>query len=740
MELINHTSFTFAPLAGRIGFPGHSMTFIVKATFDLVPGGAAAISDEQVFPTGDELYPDDDEKTGSCRYAADFAYFKNRADLLLAGKCHPAGGRPAAAARVVFRVGAHSKTLAVFGNRYWNPVARTISDPEPFTEMELRYERSFGGVKDPRNPVGKGLSEIKQADGRRVWPLPNIEDIKHLIDSPASRPAPAGFGPIGSMWQERYKKLGSYGGDWLQTRWPWYPLDFDWTHFNAAPKDMQVDGYLKGDEALYFENLHPRHPVYESRLPGIAPRLFFNRADPENIRNEAFHELELNLDTLWADMEAEKLVLVWRGVIEVLSKDYEELTHVLLVSENGKAPSRSKTEYHELFLQHIHKKSAPEPPSGETETPDKTPPFDLEAETEKAEAEIRAAMLAAGLDPDEPLPEPGEADKEKEAELLKKWGLEEAVPPPPITREVVQQRVAAGEALFGEDLRGIDLSGLDLTGGDFREAILSGVNMENAILPAVDFSKADLSKTVLSAAGLSAAKLKDTDLTGANLTGADLTGANLDDAICDHANFQRALMANITAKGASFREADLSHARLRNGFCQAADFSNSRLVEADFSGADFNEATLEGVKARGANFSDADLSGLRASGGSDFSKGRFWKVSAPYAIWENAVLDEADFSYAAMEGVNLASASLKSAVLFGADLRYARLSKACLQRAVCVRMNLFFATLEKADLTETDFSAASLYGVEFLDATVVRTQFKQSNLKMTKLVNFYESI
>ena len=40
-------------------------------------------------------------------------------------------------------------------------------------------------------------------------------------------------------------------------------------HFNAAPREQQVKDYLKGDEWLAMENLHPEHAVYRCRLPGL---------------------------------------------------------------------------------------------------------------------------------------------------------------------------------------------------------------------------------------------------------------------------------------------------------------------------------------------------------------------------------------------------------------------------------------------------------------------------------------
>ena len=220
-----------------MNFPGHSLTLIVKATFDLKPGGSAVAAEEQPFPTGDEFYPGDEEKTGSPRYASDFACHKTRADLLLVGACHAPGDRPVPSCPATFRVGNKSKTLAVFGNRHWEKglFSRKLSEPASFTRMELRYENSFGGKKFLTNPVGRGFAEEQDQAGENFWPVPNVEDPAHLIQGSGNHPEPAGFGPLGKMWALRHGKLGTYKGAYLKTRWPWFPEDFDWTHFNAAP-------------------------------------------------------------------------------------------------------------------------------------------------------------------------------------------------------------------------------------------------------------------------------------------------------------------------------------------------------------------------------------------------------------------------------------------------------------------------------------------------------------------------
>ena len=177
MKVVNQTGFKIAPLSGRLNYPKHSLTWIVKGTFALKLNAKAVPAEEQTFPTGDEFYPDDKEQTGSPRYESDFAFHKPLADLLLVGACYAPNGKPVRQCPASVRIGSKSKTLAVFGNRRWERhlLSSQATDPEPFTRMELRYENSFGGPKFRANPVGKGITELTDGAGGKYQPLPNIE-------------------------------------------------------------------------------------------------------------------------------------------------------------------------------------------------------------------------------------------------------------------------------------------------------------------------------------------------------------------------------------------------------------------------------------------------------------------------------------------------------------------------------------------------------------------------------------
>src|SRR5262249_4124038 len=154
---------------------------------------------------------------------------------------------------------------------------------------------------------------------------------RRKIMGPTDSPDPVGFGPIAAGWLPRARLLGTYDQKWRKERWPWFPDDFDWGHFNAAPRDQQVEGYLRGDEELEFENLHSEQPMYRSRLPGRRARWFLEERTKGGPMQ--WKEVPLNLDTVWIDMEALQLVLVWRGLVEVQSVRLNEIEGMFVVTE-----------------------------------------------------------------------------------------------------------------------------------------------------------------------------------------------------------------------------------------------------------------------------------------------------------------------------------------------------------------------------------------------------------------------
>ncbi len=759
MEIVNATPWPFAVLPGKVRSQGWTASLVAKASFALKPGAPA-----EPLPTPLPLMGDvhrDDDLQSECLHDADLALFKPRADLLLSAVCHAPGGKPTSVVRVAFGVGRYTKALAIIGPRAWKKgfLSSSASDPENFLTMPVSYANAFGGAGYAKNPAGRGYEN---------GILPVVEALEGRVTGPGDRPEPAGFGPLNRFWPQRSSKMGSYRGSWLKERWPWFPDDFDWSYFNAAPADQQLPGYLRGDEELSFENLHAKLPVYKASLPGLRIRAFLSEKLKDGRR---FREVPMNLDTLHVDLEKEQLSLVWRGVAPAGSMELEELEHALCVSEGLKDPVAPAEKYKDLLPKPVvAAPPAPPPPprqpsamqielAGAKEQAKKLEAanldqvraqakqagFDLDAalakpsgvpELREALAQSRAALTAMGvkipafLDEQIALLAPG---GKAEAALLKAVAMNAPkAPKPPLTGALLKQQAAAPGGLKTRDFTGADLSGFDLSGMDLSGAVFKDAKLTKAYLRVTQLAGAQLGGADLTGAFLNGAQLKGADFSGAVLTGADLTGADLSNADFGGCSAANAVFAAAKGAGALFPGALLEGASFEKAQLPGVDFARARLKGAKMAGAVLPKAVLTGAVLEGADLKEADLSGA-AGTGADLRKALLVKVVAPGSIWEKATLDGADLSGAKLAKAMFGGASMKQVKLSAAELQGAMFPKASLQLAQALRINAFEASFEKADLSGADFSGANLYGSEFWEAVLQGTRLQGANVKATKL-------
>ncbi len=753
MKILNPTPFPFAPYAGRMGFPGHSMTLIVKGTFDLVHEGTATPADEQPFPTGDEPYPDDEESTGSARYESDFAYFKPRADLLLAGTCHPPGAHAVGECGVRFQVGGHGKALIVSGDRHWRgPIGlRRPSQAVAFDKQELRFERAYGGEGHGPNPVGIGHRRTDDEAAGRILPLPNIEDPDIRMTSSTNRPDPAGFGPLGRMWKRRADFLGSYTKSWLKNRWPWFPEDFDFAHFNAASREMQVP-YLVGDEVVQFEHLHPEHAYYQSRLPGLRVRCFLNEANAPTTQDaEQFHEVEMNLDTLWVDTDAEKLVLVWRGVANVRSSEFEGVEHVYIRAEHLEATPASLEDCRLEFVAALEAgEEAPEAepiPAEEVAAPssEEAPEaLDLEAMKDEASAGVLAILASLGIEmtslPEEAQraiedmiePDPAKlaarGREDAEANLRKGFeqlGLDPDNLPPVSEKARSEQHRLLGEmgvanpaemmsdpataTMFSSLAAVMPKAGLDPE--DLTPIIEKISSLEDLAKPEEEPAPAfervrPLTREIVAAEAERGEAFGEEDLSGLDLSGLDLSGRDFTGANFAGAQLTATDLGGANLTGANLEDADLSGAILTEADLEGANLANATLAAATLAQANLSGCQLSGACADGADMSGADLSSATLSGASccdaAFLQAAMQQVQAAGLTATGAVFAEADVTGGDFSGSDLSTADFSKATMNDASFRGATLVNATLDGVTCVG-----ADFGKANCTQLRASGAS---------------------------------
>jgi len=738
-----------------------SLVFAVKGSFRLEQGGRAQPLAEPDAITGDE-FAGDEPDLGACRYASDIVPFKPKSDALLVGKVHAPstrpGGAPATQCNVSFAVAGVSLTLRVTGDRYWLSDTRA-SEPKPFSEMDLGYERAFGGAGWAANPAGKGAPGPASLEPS-PRPLPNIEDPAELVKTVADLPPPAGFGPLAPHWGHRMAKWPAVTQSTIEERWPWAPAELDYSYFNAAQPALQLAGYFRGDETLSCENLHREHRKYTSRLPGLRPRCFV--LDKEGDKDR-FREVALRLDTLWVDMTSEKLALVWRGSIPVATMEFDEVEYVYVAVEELDAPRLALEQHRQVF----------ELARSEAEAAKRSPdPSEACANDNEAAISLPVAVALPAVRPArraEALP----ADLRKKLEAMgtpadvldavergdmagaqaitrNKLGVSEAElerntaqmtermkkahadsggdpsafdppkPPPAATpaapregkawtRAKLEAALAAGTSLAGADLSGLDLTGLDLRGRDLSGSLLCGAQLAGAKLDGANLDGSNLSGALADGVSFREASFEQADLTGLFAPGAAFSGAKLVGALLDSAELTGAKLDSCQAAGASLRKAKLADVD-----CSAADFSGALFAgacidRARFCGALLDGAIAEGVVGEGVDFRKASMVGFRAGEGSSLIGAKLSGCKAGRSRWMGADLSGADMTRADLSSSDLSRTTLRDARLSGADCQRADFTKANLGHADLSGANLSAAQLEAADLRFANLRGACLY-------------------------------
>lgn len=751
-----------------------SACFVLKSTFRLEHGNVAALAEEQE-PLGGDLHVDDDAAK-SLLYPSDFVPYKPRADVLVLATAHAPGKQPLTRLSVRIRVGALDKSLTVLGPRVWERGTwggSTPGAPKPFASAPITYENALGGPKSPKNPVGRGF-------GTDAPPL--VEDPRRPVTGTNDAGDPAGFAPVAVGWQPRAGLAGKYDQRWQKERWPWFPEDFDYGYFNAAPSDQQVEGYLRGDEELVFDNLHPEHVVFRTRLPGRRVRCFLEERDARG--QNAFREVALNLDTLWIDLNAGKMALTWRGHVPVRTIKLREVQQVLAWWEPLADPRRPASHCAAFVAEHERAEDAPfAMPEAEAqadaeasaESERATAEFDkaiaaselelaeFEAAADKEAAAHEAALIASGLDPavlqPKPQPEgaaeallaaiaalrPGNPEKaaELEADLVEIQALDaesaelnrefDADSPPELTRDDVIARAAHRESLAGRDLDALDLSGVNLSGLDLTHVSLHAAILRDANLHRANLTGADLGQADLSGADLSNAILDGADLSGAKLGGAKLANLSVNGTDLSGLVLVGADLLGAAGEGANFSRADLTGANLAGARLPKADFAEAKLERADFRVAELFRADLDGVKAAGAVFEGADLVSASANG-ADLTGANFMSAKAPQAVFDGAMLDRANFSRSKLSRAQFSEASARDAVFDRADLSAAAFDGAALAGATLTNANLIRANFDQADMSGADLRGSNLYEAGFWETMLDKADFRKANLKGTTLV------
>jgi hypothetical protein len=263
MQVENDTPCEAMALPGYDKDGREIVTVIAKGTFSLVNGQVPeplGLDDRLPIVMADEYWGEPGRSP--VKSESEIAPHKVAADLILLGHAYPPKGCRAKSAKAEFAVGR------------WRKKA-TVKSPEAMERIPLHFlERMRGGPKWLR----------------------------------ARKPS-SGFGFYPKQCKPRLGYGGTYDERWQKERAPFLPSDFDYRFFQCAFPGLICDSYLRGGERI-----HARGVSTGGRLDSVVPQF---RVEVEAFLEDRQEAPQMNLDTLIAMPDEEKLVLIWRSLVVV---------------------------------------------------------------------------------------------------------------------------------------------------------------------------------------------------------------------------------------------------------------------------------------------------------------------------------------------------------------------------------------------------------------------------------------
>ena len=350
------TKEKFTIVSGKTdaGIPIFSV--LLKRTYDIQwNDNATRAAETKPILSMDVYFDQGDPEWSTVQFENDLAPYKVETDVVLIAKAQAPGDKPVESMSIGVEIGGKQKVIRVTGDRscrYRKNAPPVFTDPVPFTDMEIRYEKAYGGTDSksvpgfefsyPRNHMGVGMALKNLPESVEQLPLPNLEDPADLLTPERvvlgepeqwnRQPLPQGLGWFQRTWYPRCSFVGAVPGfvdpdeemrEELLGLVPRHQIalarqfklpSFDARFNNGASLGLRFP-YLEGNEQIRLANLTQGGGVVAFRLPGEKPRLMLDIGLGQN-------ELEVVLHTVCVRVEDRQVDLLWRGAHEYPGTDW----------------------------------------------------------------------------------------------------------------------------------------------------------------------------------------------------------------------------------------------------------------------------------------------------------------------------------------------------------------------------------------------------------------------------------
>jgi hypothetical protein len=341
------------PASSDTGAPIFAL--LAKRTYDLVSRARCVPAETQrALLEADVYYDGGTPEDATVLYESDLVPFKVATDIVVIGKARVPHGRQAYYLDVAVQAGAFAKQIRVVGDRWCSHrpgLPPVFTEPQPFAEIEIRYEHAYGGQDwksdpalpffYPRNFMGRGIAVRNTRETIEGLRLPNLEDPHDMLapervvledpDRWNDQPLPQGFGWFQKTWYPRCSFVGIVPGTMdpdtmmreemlglvprrqvalsRQRKLPSWDVRFN----NGASPGLAVP-HMNGDELFRLTGLTDTG-VFDFALAGERPRMMMNIGLGENELQPVLHSVCVRVDDGQVD-------LVWRGAHEYPGIDW----------------------------------------------------------------------------------------------------------------------------------------------------------------------------------------------------------------------------------------------------------------------------------------------------------------------------------------------------------------------------------------------------------------------------------
>ncbi len=320
-EIDNRTELVVEPHQ-LLAKDGEQLVTMIKGTFEQDRAGTLVLAPperQRSFRYADTHWGD--PATTAPKYPCDAVGRKPATDVVVVAVAHAPDGRLVTSFDVAVRIGPLNTALQIFGLRVWQEGGAGLSAPRPVLKQEIRYDHAWGGVdasdptdivEEPRNPVGRGITQDRDALTHQRAPC--IETPDDLISSVGTEPPPAGLGPLGPHWMPRRDFIGTFDEAWHRDQAPLLPKDHDDRANQCGSPGLVSTTPLRGNEDVALMNLTPGGGLLEVVLPQVQPVVVHDQIGHDPVQQRP-HLDTVVLDTIDVTPPSRITVeLVWRTV------------------------------------------------------------------------------------------------------------------------------------------------------------------------------------------------------------------------------------------------------------------------------------------------------------------------------------------------------------------------------------------------------------------------------------------